>query len=281
MLAMLKIKLVEVVIDIWRRVGVQFAGTWVSKIPGVSRLHTYLAASILNGKTHEVDGQKMVAIFDPATKDLLYYTNNYEPLISSLFCSMLEEGMVVLDIGASLGYYTLLAAKRVGDKGEVIAFEPDPVAFCGLLENIRINGWKNVRAFQFAVSDSNGERKMGNLTAHKSFAIKNNTIGIITVNTISLDSFLDVDGAELEVINGMKKILAKGKAKIIFEVTPSHLSSLGYSAEKIEEILKQYNYNIYSITKSGLIPVTSFKNIKNESVCDMYFFYKGEVMKWD
>ncbi|MDD2665841.1 MAG: FkbM family methyltransferase [Methanocellales archaeon] len=280
MLAMLKIKLVEVVIDIWRRVGVQFAGTWVSKIPGVSRLHTYLAASILNGKTHEVDGQKMVAIFDPATKDLLYYTNNYEPLISSLFCSMLEEGMVVLDIGASLGYYTLLAAKRVGDKGEVIAFEPDPVAFCGLLENIRINGWKNVRAFQFAVSDSNGERKMGNLTAHKSFAIKNNTIGIITVNTISLDSFLDVDpdmikidvdGAELEVINGMKKILAKGKAKIICEVTPFHLSSLDYSAEKIEEILKQYNYNIYSITKSGLIPVTSFKTE------DVYLFTREKV----
>ena len=275
--------MLKVLIDIWRRGNTLFAGTWVSKIPGVSRLHTYLAASILNGKTHEVDGQKMVAVFDPATKDLLYYKNNYEPHISSLFCSMLEEGMVVLDIGASLGYYTLLAAKRVGDNGVVIAFEPDPVAFCGLLKNIRLNGWKNVRAFQFAVSDSNGERKMGNLTTHKSFAVKNNTIGIITVKTISLDSFLDVDpdiikidveGAELEVINGMKKILAKGKAKIICEVTPSHLSSLGYSAEEIEETLKQYNYKIYSITEKGLIPVTSFENIKNESVRNMYFFTK-------
>ena len=277
--------MLKVLTDIWRCGTILFAGTWVSKIPGVSRLHTYLAASILNGKTHEVDGQKMVAIFDPATKDLLYYKDNYEPPISSLFCSMLEEGMVVLDIGASLGYYTLLAAKRVGDKGEVIAFEPDPVAFRGLLENIRINGWKNVRAFQFAVSDSKGERRMGNVTAHKSFAIENDTIGIITVNTISLDSFLDVDpdiikidvdGAELEVIKGMKDILNKGKAKIICEVTPSHLSSLGHRAEEIEKILKQYNYNIYSITERGLIPVTSFENIKNESVCDtdMYFFTK-------
>jgi len=51
------------------------------------------------------------------------------------------------------------------------------------------------------------------------------------------------------VLRGMKKILAKGKVKIICEVHPAQLSSLGYSTKEIEEFLRQYNYNIYLISE--------------------------------
>lgn len=247
-----------------------FAGTGIGKVPGVKRIFCYLLR-IFGGKLYVIiDNQKFSV---PYTNSLFfsYYQNVYEPSVSSLFCSLIEKGMTVVDVGANLGYYTLLAAKRVGDNGLIIAFEPNPFMFDLLQENIRINGWKNVQAFQLAVSDSEGKRQF-NLpklnVAAASFTIwnENDVAESITVNAVSLDCFLqvdpdiikiDVEGAELEVLRGMREILVKGKVKVMCEVHPAQLSSLGYSVKEIEEILNQYNYNIYLISEERLISTTS------------------------
>jgi len=66
--------------------------------------------------------------------------------------------MVVVDVGAALGYYTLIAAKRVGQEGKVYAFEPDPSVFKDLIKNIKINGWTNVYPFQMALSEKEARK---------------------------------------------------------------------------------------------------------------------------
>lgn len=55
-----------------------------------------------------------------------------------VFIELVREGMIVVDIGAHMGYYTLLAARAVGDKGKVFAFEPEPSNYALLVKNIRL-----------------------------------------------------------------------------------------------------------------------------------------------
>ena len=189
-------------------------GTGIGRIPFVFRLGCRLI-HLTGGKIYTtVDGQRMSAIITPQGF-LLCHWDGYEPNVTRLFCSLIREGMTVVDVGASIGYYTLLAAKRVGREGLVLAFEPDPYRFKALKENVEINAWKNVKVFQLAVSNKEEERKM---ESGESFVIKSRK-HVVTVKTVRLDTFLqtlqvdpdiikiDVEGAELEVLMGMKDIL--------------------------------------------------------------------------
>ena len=79
---------------------------------------------------------------------------------TELFKKMVQDGMVVVDIGANIGYYTLIAAKLVGNKGIVYAFEPEPSNYELLCQNIAINGYTNVVPIEKAVSKTSGKTKL-------------------------------------------------------------------------------------------------------------------------
>ena len=90
--------------------------------------------------------------FPPADMAL----DRYEPETTGLLQRVIEPGMVVVDVGAHVGYYALLAAKRVGPQGKVYAFEPDPTNYALLLKNIELNGYRNILTTGEAVSDRVG-----------------------------------------------------------------------------------------------------------------------------
>ncbi|RLE40084.1 hypothetical protein DRJ16_07505 [Candidatus Woesearchaeota archaeon] len=100
-------------------------GSGIGKVPGMTELFLTIASRFFD-EVIQVDGQKFrlsIAFgFEGALE--LHRTGRIEPHVTQLFCSLIKEGMIVVDIGASLGYYTLLAAKRVGNSGTVFAFEP-------------------------------------------------------------------------------------------------------------------------------------------------------------
>jgi len=236
-------------------------GTGIGRIPFVFRLGCRLI-HLTGGKIYTtVDGQKMSAIITPQGF-LLYHWDGYEPNITKLFCSLIRDGMTVVDVGASIGYYTLLAAKRVGENGLVLAFEPDPYRFIALKENVEINGWKNTKIFRMALSDFEGESHFQILSIGGSFAI----IGdkkrdeIITVMTTKLDSLLksigvydvdlikiDAEGAEVRIFRGMKELLSKGNVKVICDVYPDLIPKVGGSISELQSILKMHDYRIYII----------------------------------
>lgn len=208
-----------------------------------------------------MEGKKFEMLASPLS--LFYFSDKFEPYVKKLLCSLIKQDMIVVDIGASTGYYTLLASKIMEESGLVFSFEPHPDRFRELTKNLQINKSNSVKAFNLALSDKKGEIKFESkkgLISYGYFMRTEKDAGAITLKTLTLDSFgidpdivkMDVEGAELEVLRGMKEILSKGKVKIICEVHPSVLSFLGYNKKEIEEILQFYNYKIYSISEKGL-----------------------------
>jgi len=130
-------------------------------------------------------------------KGVYEYLEGYEPEVTALISRLLKPGMTMVDVGAHLGYYTLLAKFKVGENGNVFAFEPDPYYFSLLLKNLERNRIiKGVYAYQMAVAD-----KIGDATffADNSGGRGNlyDPVGerIITVPTITLDTFFEKLGS--------------------------------------------------------------------------------------
>jgi FkbM family methyltransferase len=143
----------------------------------------------------------------------------------------LRPGMVVFDIGAHAGYYTLLAAPRVGENGRVVAFEPNPNNVYYLKRHININKLGNVTVYEGAVSDRSAEMRFD--PSHDSSMGRLSALGPMTVKTVSLDDWIakaitsppsllkiDVEGAEKAVLEGATNLLRTTRP-VIFLATHS------------------------------------------------------------
>lgn len=145
-------------------------------------------------------------------KLLRIFGGTYEPEQTALFRAHLKPGDTLLDVGAHVGYYTLLSAVLVGEKGRVFAFEPNPRNHSFLQRHMALNGCDNVHIEQAAVSDANGVARFEFGTGTGTGHLADN--GTVEVRTVRLDDFctarsiapdaikIDVEGAELAVLNG-------------------------------------------------------------------------------
>ena len=191
----------------------------------------------------------------------------FEPETVAIFRSSLKEDMTVIDIGANLGYFTVIAASRVGPSGKVFSYEPDPRNFNLLKKNITVNGFKNVMAIPIALSDCAGTRKLffgDNQTTH-SFSDKRGAGRSESVVTDTLDNSLktlgysridiikmDIEGAEPIALEGMKETIARKPALIIiFEFYPNAIKRLGYSPLKFLETFKELGFSMSVIDEDS------------------------------
>ena len=162
--------------------------------------------------------------------DFLFMTN-HENEIMEYFIP--NEGDTVVDVGAHIGLYTLIAAKKVGPSGKVIAIEPDPENFKILKKNILLNLLMNVEALQCAVYSTKEKVKLflpeieGGRTIFNTVMqdrARTSTENFIEVEANTLDNILesinitevnwikiDVEGAELEVLKGAVNTLSSNK----------------------------------------------------------------------
>ena len=169
-------------------------------------------------------------------------SDGYERETTRLFETLLQEGVTVVDIGAHVGYYTLLAAKRVGSRGRVYAFEPELLNYETLRENVRINGYRNVVTMRKAVSNRSGVAKLyleDNMS--HSLYLPQGTRRSIEVETITLDDFfgnlgwpdvhvikMDIEGAEGTAIEGSARLIQKCRdVRLIVEFFPARLGNAG------------------------------------------------------
>ncbi len=186
----------------------------------------------------------------------------YEPFQIEVFRSLLSSSMTVVDIGANIGLYTVIAAKKAG---KVFSFEPESENIALLNKNVRENGLANVQTFQKAVADTEGTQEFfisnNNKGSHSLFTPPD-TFEKGTVETISLDAWaaqnhidnidlikIDVQGAEFLVLKGMKKILARHPT-ILIEYDPDMLASSGGDPINILEDFKSLGYTIHNISET-------------------------------
>lgn len=194
----------------------------------------------------KIQGNKMyLDLQNPGVSKVIAIYGTREADLTWLFKQELKEGMIVIDVGANIGYYTLLAASIVKNTGKVYALEPDPRNFCLLNENIEINKYSNiVETYPIAISDVTGKAifhlsNKTNLNTMLDPAKYSTTFPSIKdkieVKTMSIDDFMhdkgyvnfirmDIEGFEVEAFNGMMTTLYKSKppCKILFEVHPQY-----------------------------------------------------------
>jgi FkbM family methyltransferase len=182
--------------------------------------------------------------------------------------------MVVIDGGANLGIYTVVASKLVGENGKVLSFEPSAVSFQELQVNVALNNAANVRTFQAALSDHSGSAHLyrspaGLVAAHLAFhgdsdaaADEYEEVPVRTLDEVldleGIDKVdvlkLDVEGVEELVLRGAQSLFARAKPLVICEMWVKE------SGQRVGpwRLLTDHGYRFYRVDQSGeLVPSDS------------------------
>jgi len=202
-----------------------------------------------------------------------YLTQRHEPLALELFKSSIRAGSVVLDIGANVGYFSLIAARQAGVSGRVYSFEPGPDNFELLVRNIELNKFANIVPVPKAVSDRRQESAlylaessdMHSLFAHPISPTK----GKIDVECIAIDEFLDgstvdvvkidIEGNEPKALDGMVGTIKSNKDLVLFmEYNPACLRRAQFQPSALLEKLEGLGFDVRAIDEEtrSLKPLT-------------------------
>lgn len=220
-------------------------------------------------RTVDVLGSQMALDPDEYMQRRFYY-HCYEAPAVRFFKRWLTGGDVVLDVGAHVGLFTLLASRLVGPAGEVHAFEPVPANFERLRANIALNGLANVQPSRVAVSDEEGEvslglrdeRLVGNSTCDYTVGAE---LSSVTAPTTTLDSYLDargparvrlvkidVEGFEYRVLAGLEGTLAEAPPDaIMLELNAEMLYEHGSSPTSLIAQLRDHGYKVQELGHAG------------------------------
>lgn len=206
----------------------------------------------------------------PANKNELINIAIREDEIIEHFC--VREGDIVIDIGAHIGHYTLIASKRAGHTGKVVAIEAHPYNFEILKRNIKLNKLTNVTALNVAAYSSEGWVKLYMKNVTPGYTIYHTLVSkrfdqidfleiyastldrIVTRNQISPSEInwikIDVEGAELEVLRGAKNVLSKSKnITLLIEI---HRLGLINLYQPVVDFLLPYGFKIqYEMMHEG------------------------------
>ncbi len=200
------------------------------------------------------------------------WLGSYEKSKQDQIASCLKTGDTFFDIGANVGFYTLLASRRVGVSGTVVAFEPAGTNFSFLTQHVGMNSLKNARLLNYAVSDEDGHaffesgpnRAMGHISPN----------GSVRVRTVRLDTAMeqeqlpppncikiDVEGAEVSVLRGAANTLRRYRP-LIFLATHSPevhreslavLASFGYHCAPLDNACDLYSVDEL-VARPGSLP---------------------------
>jgi FkbM family methyltransferase len=181
--------------------------------------------------------------------------------------------MVVIDVGANIGMYTMLSARAVASDGKVFAFEPVPHVYDRLNANLMFSGIVNVTAHCIAISDTSGTASfyLGKNDSMGSLCRAQTSVAI-EVATATLDGFLegngvtrvdavklDAEGAEMRILRGMSRLLSRPDRPILFvEHNDTALRAAGSSAEELFGAIVDYGYAPYLVEQGALRPVDVF-----------------------
>jgi FkbM family methyltransferase len=244
--------------DCYVKIRKLLIGTGIGKLPLVTPINNFVL-SHLKQNTALVFGKRMY--LDEHDGLELSLNGMYEPMETETIRKIVKRGDSVLDVGAHIGYYSLILSDLVGKEGRVFAFEPDSKNFALLKKNVEINDLQNVTIVNKAVSDKSGSLLLYNGGGNSQNPTVGNNGGESTkVPCVSIDSYfdedhrkidfvkMDIEGSELFVLKGMEQLLQKNPhIKLIVEFYPLGLSSAGVNPKTLLGYLKDRFFTLYNI----------------------------------
>lgn len=195
-------------------------------------------------------------------------TGKYEPFTRELFEASLKPGMIIIDGGAHVGYFSLLAARIVGDNGKVFAFEPDPHNFSALLANVAKNHCTNITPLRKALYNSIGNitfyQSAGTISSSPVRQVLSGKVKKIQVPSTTLDMELDglavrnisikldIEGSEIIALQGMRDVFQKSESVHLFlEVNPPALNNAGFKPEDLIRELESLHFKVHFIDEAN------------------------------
>ena len=246
-----------------------------------------------NSEYVTIDGNKLY--LDSSDSLRLSVKKEFEPQTTDLIQKNIFSGNIVVDIGANIGFFTLIMSKGVKKEGKVFSFEPELENYKLLSKNVKENNLQNIILENKAVGNKNGSTEMylaskeNNIysqSMHRIFSSKivsqNSTP--ITIKIIKLDDFfekldlikkidlikIDVEGAEFDVLKGMNKILDSNKdLKIIMEFSLENLQDFGSKPDEVVDFLLKKNFKLWKINENekkleGIFNIEDIKRLDDE-----------------
>lgn len=204
--------------------------------------------------------------------------DKFEPATTDLFKRLLRDGMTCIDVGAHVGYFTLLAARLVGSAGQVYAFEAEPSTYDVLVRNVQLNQYRNILPLNQAIGDRSGRAELflsnrsGTGVSRWNRLYSGGELGpSILVTTTTLDEFLakegeprvdlvkmDIDGGEVLALRGMMNLLSRAWApKLIIEFYPEGLQACGANPLDLPAKLMDLGFTIYVIGEAEMTKVST------------------------
>ena len=211
----------------------------------------------------EIEGRKMFTQNNDGLALSIFKI--YEPNQTEIVKKYVHEGDIVVDIGAHVGYYTLLMAQLVGKNGKVYSFEPDPVNFQLLKKSVEINGFENVVLIQKAVSNITDKVKLflgdNDSAINRIYDAKlGDAKESIDVESIRIDEYfkendelvnfikIDSEGSEIKIINGMKQFLSRNQELVMMtEFFPFLIKKSGDEPNQYLKSLEKSGFSLYNI----------------------------------
>jgi FkbM family methyltransferase len=202
----------------------------------------------------------------------------YEPGVSSFLASVLQPGDTVVDVGADIGYYSLLAARVVGPTGRVFAFEPEPSTYRRLRDHLVHNGLREVQSFNVALGSAPGDGQLvlasedegcdatWEVTRQQPSAGGRERGRRLPVEVVVLDHVLaglppgqgprliriDAEGMEYEILKGaLRTILGHAVPYIICEVDRLGLERMGANEARLREFMRLIGYQVSLLKPDG------------------------------
>jgi FkbM family methyltransferase len=245
-------------------------------LPGF-RLHARLASLFgrsvkvsVMGKTFNMD------LRDEAVSATIFKDGIWEPEETEFLGKILRPGMVFIDIGAHIGYYTVIASSFVGGTGKVFAFEPDPGNFALLRKNVTENHCQNVVIGQKAIAASTQKvslyRSKGNYGDHRTYDPHDEVIRqprtkrqLVAVEALSLDDYfaarptkidvvkMDIQGSEYDAFIGMRRTLDQNAdVTILTEFWPTGLKQAGVAPSLFLHEVRAGGFQIYRLEQARI-----------------------------
>lgn len=196
----------------------------------------------------------------------IYRTGIWEPEMTAMAQKKIQPGWHILDIGAHIGYYTLLFGAHCAPEGAVAAFEPSTEAFNSLNDNIELNQMKHISTFRLALSNHRGYAVMKSenrgLMLQDEEGTPEETTEMIpfddfwpTLNWSRLDLVkIDVEGAEMDILVGMENVLQRFHPHLFVEIHPLYLKKIFHSsADNVLRLLtEKHHYHLVPVDSTSL-----------------------------